>query len=96
MKAPIRIVPSPDDGKKLAVNCAEAGTVRTSMPALSTCCARSRSADSPLGIAVPDSRDVFSANMNDGTIWVIDIERGVVTRTIEAGGKPDGTVYLPR
>jgi YVTN family beta-propeller protein len=49
----------------------------------------------PIGITVPDSRHAYSANMNDGTVSVIDIEKGVVEDTIDAGELPDGIVYLP-
>ena len=31
----------------------------------------------------------------DDTIWVIDITRGAVARTIPAGDEPDGIVFVP-
>ncbi len=50
--------------------------------------------DQPIGIDVPDGRFAFVANMNDGTISVIDLEQGVVSRTLPAGDVPDGIVFL--
>jgi YVTN family beta-propeller protein len=49
----------------------------------------------PIGIAVPNERFAYAANMGDDTISVIDIRRGVVVRTIPAGDDPDGIVFLP-
>jgi YVTN family beta-propeller protein len=91
----VRVVPTPIDGRTLVVNCAdngrvqliEAGTLRlTHQIAVGTL---------PIGIAVPDNRFAYVANMRDDTISVIDIRRGVVVRTIPAGDDPDGIVFLP-
>jgi YVTN family beta-propeller protein len=91
----VRVVPTPVDGKTLVVNCAdngrvllvEAGTLRLTheIPV----------GTMPIGIAVPDDRFAYAANMGDDTISVIDIRRGVVVRTIPAGDDPDGIVFLP-
>jgi YVTN family beta-propeller protein len=91
----VRVVPTPVDGRTLVVNCADNGrvllvdagrlNVRHEIPVGTL----------PIGIAVPDDRLAYAANMGDDTILVIDIRLGVVVRTIPAGDNPDGIVFIP-
>jgi YVTN family beta-propeller protein len=94
-KAPLRIVPTPGDGRALVVNCADDGTVQIVKAETLELVHDVKVGRLPIGITVPDSRRAYSANMNDGTLSVIDIEKGVVEDTIDAGELPDGIVYLP-
>jgi YVTN family beta-propeller protein len=47
-------------------------------------------------LAVANDRVAFVANMGDDTISALDINRGMVIRTLPAGDEPDGIVFLPR
>jgi len=91
----VRVVPDPVAGRTLVVNCADNGRVLlvdagTLMVTKETTVGRQ-----PIGIAVPDDRFAYVANMEDDTISVIDLQRGTVARTIPAGDEPDGIAFLP-
>ena len=94
-KAPLRVVPTPVDGRMLVINCADDGTVQIMKAETLELLHDVKVGRLPIGIAVPDSRYAYSANMNDGTISVIDIAKGIVEDTLDAGELPDGMVYLP-
>lgn len=91
----VRVVPTPLDGGTLVVNCADNN--RVLIVDAGTLSIRHAIAVGamPIGIAVPDDRFAYAANMGAGTISVIDIRRGVVVDTIPAGDDPDGIVFLP-
>ncbi|MDP2321302.1 MAG: cytochrome D1 domain-containing protein [Acidobacteriota bacterium] len=91
----VRVVPTPVDGSTLVVNCAD--NSRVLLVDASTLNVRHEIpvGTMPIGIAVPDDRFAFAANMGDDTISVIDIRRGIVVGTIPAGDDPDGIVFLP-
>ena len=90
----LRVVPVPPTGSALVVHCADNDTVLIADAETLKIRHRVPVGDLPIGIAVPGGRFAYSANMNDATISVIDIEQGVVVDTIPAGDVPDGIVYL--
>ena len=89
------MVPTPVDGGTLVVNCADNGRVLILDAGTLSVRHQIRVGHLPIGIAVPNDRYAYSANMADDTISVVDIARGVVIRTIPAGDDPDGIVFLP-
>lgn len=91
----VRVVPTPLKGTMLVVNCADNGRVLLVEAASLRVKHAIRVGALPIGIAVPDDRLAYVANMADDTISVIDISRGVVVRTIPAGDDPDGIVFVP-
>ena len=91
----VRVVPTPVDGGTLVVNCADNGRVLIVEAATLGLRHLIPVGTLPIGIAVPNDRFAYAANMGDDTISVIDIRRGVVVRTIPAGDDPDGIVFLP-
>lgn len=91
----VRVVPTPVDGRTLVVNCADNGRVLIVDAATLKITHEIPVGTLPIGIAVPDDRFAYAANMVDDTISVIDIRRGIVVRTIPAGDDPDGIVFLP-
>jgi len=91
----VRVVPTPVDGRTLVVNCADNGRVLLIEAGTLSLTHQIAVGTLPIGIAVPDDRFAYVANMRDDTISVIDIRRGVVVRTIPAGDDPDGIVFLP-
>jgi YVTN family beta-propeller protein len=91
----VRVVPTPVDGRTLVVNCADNGRVLLVDAGTLSLTHQIPVGTMPIGIAVPDDRFAYAANMGDDTISVIDIRRGVVVRTIPAGDDPDGIVFLP-
>jgi YVTN family beta-propeller protein len=91
----VRVVPTPFDGRTLVVNCADNGRVLLVDAATLKVTHEIPVGTLPIGIAVPDDRFAYAANMADDTISVIDIRRGIVVRTIPAGDDPDGIVFLP-
>jgi YVTN family beta-propeller protein len=90
----VRVVPTPD-GRTLVVNCADNGRVLLVDAGTLDLRHQIPVGTLPIGIAVPDDRFAYAANMGDDTISVIDIRRGVVVRTIPAGDDPDGIAFLP-
>jgi YVTN family beta-propeller protein len=90
----VRVVPTPVDGRTLVVNCADNGRVLLIEAGTLSLTHTIRVGTMPIGIAVPDDRFAYVANMGDDTLSVIDIKRGVVVRTITAGDDPDGIVFL--
>jgi YVTN family beta-propeller protein len=91
----VRVVPTPLTGTMLVVNCADNGRVLLVEAASLSVKHAIPVGALPIGIAVPDDRLAYVANMADGTISVIDISRGAVARTIPAGDDPDGIVFIP-
>ncbi len=91
----VRVVPTPVEGRTLVVNCADNNRVLLVAADTLTVTHEIPVGKQPIGIAVPEERVAYVANMLDGTISVIDISRGVVSRTIPAGDDPDGIVFLP-
>ena len=91
----VRVVPTPVEGRTLVVNCADNGRVLLVDADTLKVTHEIPVGTQPIGIAVPDDRVAFVANMRDGTISVIDISRGLVMRTIPAGKDPDGIAFLP-
>jgi YVTN family beta-propeller protein len=91
----VRVVPTPVDGRTLVVNCADNGRVLLVDAGTLKVTHEIPVGTLPIGIAVPDDRFAYAANMGTDTISVIDIRRGVVVRTIPAGDDPDGIVFLP-
>jgi YVTN family beta-propeller protein len=91
----VRVVPTPVDGRTLVVNCADNGRVLLVDAGTLNVTHEIPVGTLPIGIAVPDDRFAYAANMGADTISVIDIRRGVVVRTIPAGDDPDGIVFLP-
>jgi YVTN family beta-propeller protein len=91
----VRVVPTPVDGRMLVVNCADNGRVLLVDAGTLNVTHEIPVGTLPIGIAVPDDRLAYVANMGDDTISVIDIRRGIVVRTIPAGDNPDGIVFLP-
>lgn len=91
----VRVVPTPISGRMLVVNCADNARVLLVEAATMSLTHEIPVGAMPIGIAVPDDRFAYAANMGDDTISVIDISRGVVVRTIPAGDDPDGIVFLP-
>jgi YVTN family beta-propeller protein len=91
----VRVVPTPVDGRTLVVNCADNGRVLLVDAGTLKVTHEIPVGTLPIGIAVPDDRFAYAANMGTDTISVIDIRRGVVLRTIPAGDDPDGIVFLP-
>ena len=91
----VRVVPTPVDGRTLVVNCADNGRVLLVDGGTLNVTHEIAVGTMPIGIAVPDDRFAYAANMADDTISVIDIRRGIVVRTIPAGDDPDGIVFLP-
>jgi YVTN family beta-propeller protein len=91
----VRVVPTPVDGRTLVVNCADNGRVLLIEAGTLNLTHQIPVGTMPIGIAVPDDRFAYVANMGDDTISVIDIRRGVVVRTMPAGDDPDGIVFLP-
>ena len=91
----VRVVPTPVDGRTLVVNCADNGRVLLVDAGTLNVTHEIPVGTLPIGIAVPDDRLAYVANMGDDTISVIDIRRGIVVRTIPAEDDPDGVVFLP-
>jgi YVTN family beta-propeller protein len=91
----VRVVPTPVDGRTLVVNCADNSRVLLVDASTLNVTHEIPVGTMPIGIAVPDDRFAYAANMGDDTISVIDIRRGIVVRTIPAGDDPDGIVFLP-
>jgi len=91
----VRVVPTPVEGSTLVVNCADNGRVLLVDAATLNVRHEIPVGRMPIGIAVPDARFAYAANMGDDTISVIDLRRGIVVRTIPAGDDPDGIVFLP-
>jgi YVTN family beta-propeller protein len=91
----VRVVPTPVDGRTLVVNCADNGRVLLVDAGTLNITHEIPVGRMPIGIAVPDDRFAYVANMADDTISAIDIRRGIVVRTIPAGDDPDGIVFLP-
>jgi len=91
----VRVVPTPFVGRTLVVNCANNGRVLLVDAATLKVTHEIPVGTPPIGIAVPDDRFAYAANMADDTISVIDIRRGIVVRTTPAGDDPDGIVFFP-
>jgi YVTN family beta-propeller protein len=91
----VRVVPTPLTGTMLVVNCADNGRVLLVEAASLSVKHAIPVGALPIGIAVPDDRFAYVANMADDSISVIDISRGVVVHTIPAGDDPDGIVFVP-
>ncbi len=91
----VRVAPTPVDGRTLVVNCADNGRVLLVDAGTLKVTHEIAVGTLPIGIAVPDDRFAYAANMVGDTISVIDIRRGVVVRTFPAGDDPDGIVFLP-
>ena len=91
----VRVVPTSVDGRTLVVNCADGDRVLLIEAGTLSLTRQIPVGTMPIGIAVPDDRFAYAANMADDTISVIDIRRGVVVRTMPAGDDPDGIVFLP-
>ena len=93
-RAPIRVLPTPDNGKTLVINCADDGTVLILNAETLEVVHDVKVGNLPIGIAVPSSRYAYSANMDDGTISVVNIQTGMVEDTIPVGEQPDGIAYI--
>ncbi len=78
----VRVVPTPLTGTMLVVNCADNGRVLLVEAASVSVKHAIPVGALPIGIAVPDDRFAYVADMADDTISVIDISRGAVVRTI--------------
>jgi YVTN family beta-propeller protein len=91
----VRVVPTPVDGRTLVVNCADNSRVLLVDASTLNVTHEIPVGTMPIGMAVPDDRFAYAANMGDDTISVIDIKRGIVVRTTPAGDDPDGIVFLP-
>jgi YVTN family beta-propeller protein len=91
----LHAIPTPVDGRTLVVNCADNSRVLLVDASTLNVTHEIPVGTMPIGIAVPDDRFAYAANMGDDTISVIDIRRGIVVRTIPAGDDPDGIVFLP-
>jgi YVTN family beta-propeller protein len=91
----VRVVPTPVGGRTLVVNCADNSRVLLVDASTLSVTHEIPVGTMPIGIAVPDDRFAYAANMGDDTISVIDISRGIVVRTIPASDDPDGIVFLP-
>ena len=92
----VRVVPTPVGGRLLVVNCADNGRVLVVDADTLTVMHEIQVGTLPIGIAVANDRVAFVANMGDDTISALDINRGIVIRTLPAGDEPDGIVFLPR
>ena len=94
--APIRVVSTPDNGKTLVINCAGDGRLLIVNAETLDVVHDVKVGNLPIGIAVPNSRYAYSANMDDGTISVTNIQAGIVEATIPAGEQPDGIAHIPQ
>lgn len=90
----LRVVPTPDTGDKLIINCSESDTVQIVNADTLEIEKEIKVGRQPIGIAVANSTYAYSANMNDGTVSIINLSSKVVDDTLSAGKVPDGMFYF--
>jgi YVTN family beta-propeller protein len=90
----VRVVPTPDTGRELVINCGDKDTVLVVNAETLEIEKEVKVGRQPIGIAVADSIYAFSANMNDNTVSVINLETKAVEETLPAGELPDGMYYF--
>jgi YVTN family beta-propeller protein len=90
----LRVVPTPDTGKELVINCSESDTVQLVNPDTLEIEKEIKVGRQPIGIAVANSTYAYSANMNDNTVSVINLKSRTVEDTLPAGKVPDGMFYF--
>jgi YVTN family beta-propeller protein len=90
----VRVVPTPDTGKELVVNCGDNDSVLILNAETLDIEKEVKVGRQNIGIAVANSTYAFTANMNDNSISVINLESKTVEDTIPAGEAPDGMFYF--
>ncbi len=90
----LRVVPTPDTGKQLVINCSDSDTVQILNADTLELQKEIKVGRQPIGIAVANSTYAYSANMNDNTVSVINLKWRTVEATIPAGDVPDGMFYF--
>jgi YVTN family beta-propeller protein len=95
-KGTLRVVPTPDSGKDLIINCSTSGTTLIVDADTLEIRHEVKVGKNPIGISVPNSTYAYVANMVDNTISVLNIQKGVVEATLPAGEVPDGIFYFTK
>lgn len=90
----LRVVPTPDTGKELVINCSDSDTVQIVNAETLEIQKELKVGRLPIGIAVANSTYAYSANMNDGTVSIINLKSRSVEDTLPAGNVPDGMFYF--
>lgn len=91
---PLRVVPTPDTGDELVINCSDNDSVFILDAKTLKIKKEISVGHQPIGIAVANSSYAYSANMEDGTVSVINLESKTVEATLAAGKVPDGMFYF--
>lgn len=90
----LRVTPTPDTGKELVINCSDNDTVLIVNADTLEIQKEIKVGRQPIGMAVANSNYAYSANMNDGTVSVINLRSNTVEDTLLAGAVPDGMFYF--
>lgn len=90
----LRVVPTPDTGKELVINCSDSDTVLIVNAETLEIENEIKVGHQPIGIAVANSTYAYTANMNDNSVSVINLETRTVEDIISAGEVPDGMFYF--
>lgn len=90
----LRVVPTPDTGEKLVINCSDNDSVLILDAASLEVQKEIKVGRQPIGIAVANSSYAYIANMNDNTVSIINLKSNIVENTLPAGEVPDGMFYF--
>lgn len=90
----VRVVPTPDTGKELVINCGDSDTVQIVNAETLEIEKEIKVGRQPIGIAVVNSTYAYSANMNDNTVSIINLASRNVEDTLPVGEVPDGMFYF--
>lgn len=90
----LRVVPTPDIGDELVINCSESNTVLIVDAKTLEIKNEIQVGRQPIGIAIANSSYAYSANMNDDTVSIINLKSRNVEDTLPAGKVPDGMFYF--
>lgn len=90
----LRVVPTPDTGKELVINCSDNDSVLIVNAETLEIQKEVRVGRLPIGIAVANSTYAYSANMNDNNVSIINLKSRTVEDVLPAGKIPDGMYYF--